>query len=284
MVRSLTRVISVLTILFVITLVAFAQGEKLRYQSEKGVTHQYKINTENSTKAQMGGRDFTTVFGSDIEFSLAGQDASKNGDLVFVAKVDKNLSRVDSPMMKDSAMVSKEINGKRVQLVVTPLGRTVKSVALDSIPRPANPMMGNINPPDMMRRIFVELPEKAVGTGDTWKQTRPDTISAQGMKIISKPDITFKIAGTETKGGYDCLKITFEGTASQYGTGSRQGMELVIDGAVKSKGIAYLAPKAGLLVYVESSSTNDMNISGAGEQMFTATQSVTSNSKMVLVK
>ena len=284
MVRSLTRVISVLTILSVITLVAFAQGEKLRYQSEKGVTHQYKINTENSTKAQMGGRDFTTVFGSDIEFSLAGQDAAKNGDLVFVAKVDKNLSRVDSPMMKDSAMVSKEINGKRVQLIVTPLGRTVKSVALDSIPRPANPMMGNINPTDIMRRIFVELPEKAVGTGDTWKQTRPDTINAQGMKIISKPDITFKIAGTEAKGGYDCLKITFEGTASQYGTGSRQGMELVIDGTVKSKGTAYLAPKAGLLVHVESSSTNDMNITGAGEQMFTATQSVTSNSKMVLVK
>jgi hypothetical protein len=61
-------------------------------------------------------------------------------------------------------------------------------------------------------------------------------------------------------------------------------MELVIDGTVKSKGTAYFAPKAGLLVSVESSSTNDMNISGAGEQMFTATQTVTSNSKMVLLK
>lgn len=283
MVRSLSRVIFILLISTLFVTFAFAQGEQLRYQAEKGVTHQYKINSENKTKAQMMGQDFTTVFSSAIEISIEGQD-SKNGELNFVAKVEKNLSKMDSPMMKDSAMVSKDINGKRVQLVVTPLGKTLKSVALDSIPRPANPMMGNLNPTDMLRRLFVELPEKAVAVGDTWKQTRPDTVNAQGMKIISKPDITYKIAGTEKKNGLDCLKITFEGTASQYGTGSRQGMELVIDGTVKSKGTAYFAPKAGILVSVESSSTNDMNISGAGEQMFTATQSVTSNSKMTLVK
>jgi len=104
------------------------------------------------------------------------------------------------------------------------------------------------------------------------------------MKIISKPDITYKVAGSEKKSGLDCLKITFEGTASQYGTGSRQGMELVIDGTSKSKGTAYFAPKSGILVSVESSTTNDTNISGAGEQMFNGTQSVTANSKMVLVK
>lgn len=283
MVRSFSRVISTLIISTLFVTIAFAQGQQLRYKSEKGVEHQYKINSENKTKAQMMGQDITSLFSSAIELSIEGQD-SKNGDLLFVAKVTKNLSRVESPMMKDTAMVSKEINGKRVQLVVSPLGKTLKTTALDSIPHPANPMMGNLNPVDMLRRLFVEMPEKAVGVGDTWKQTRPDTVNVQGMKMISKPDITYKIATTEKKNGFDCLKVTYEGTSTQYGTGNRQGMELVVDGTVKSKGTAYFAPGAGILVSVESSSTNDMNISGAGEQMFTATQSVTSNSKMVLVK
>jgi hypothetical protein len=283
MVRSLSRVISIIILSTLFVMLAFSQGEQLRYQVEKGVTHQYKISSENKTNAQMMGQDITTLFGTTIEMSIEGQDV-KDGNLVFVAKVDKNLSRVESPMMKDTAMVSKEINGKRVQVIITPLGKTVKTVALDSIPRSTNPMTGNINPTDMLRRLFVELPEKAVATGDTWKQTRPDTVNVQGMTLISKPDITYKVAGTETKSGYDCLKITFEGTATQYGTGSRQGMELVIDGKVKSKGTAFFAPKPGILVAVESSSTNDMNISGAGEQMFTATQMVTSNSKITLVK
>jgi hypothetical protein len=284
MVRSLSRVIFILTLSTLFVMFAFAQGEQLRYQAEKGVSHQYKINSDVKQKMQMMGQEFTSLISNAIELSLEGNDV-KDGNLIFIGKIDKNLSKIDSPMMKDTAMVSKDINGKRVQIVVTPLGKTLKTTAIDSIPAPANPMMGNIvNPTEMMRRLFVELPEKALGIGDTWKQTRPDTTNAQGMKIISKPDITYKVAGSEKKSGFDCLKITFEGTASQYGTGSRQGMELVIDGTSKSKGTAYFAVKSGILVSVESSTTNDTNISGAGEQMFNGTQSVTANSKMVLVK
>lgn len=284
MVRSLSRIIFILIVSTLFATLVFAQSEQLRYQSEKGVAHQYKINSDITQKMQMMGQDFTSLMSSAIELSLEG-DGVRDAQLIFIGKIGKNLSKIDSPMMKDTAMVSMDVNGKRVQIVVTPLGKTLKTVALDSIPPPANPMTGNlVNPTEMMRRLFVELPEKALAVGDTWKQTRPDTTNAQGMKIISKPDITYKIAGTEKKNGYDCLKITFEGAASQYGTGSRQGMELVIDGTSKSKGTAYFASKFGILVSVESSNTSDTNISGAGEQMFSATQSVTAISKMVLVK
>ena len=137
---------------------------------------------------------------------------------------------------------------------------------------------------DFLRQLFVKLPEQAVGLGDTWKYATPDTISAQGMSLITKPDMLFKVVGTEKVKGYDCLKITFEGAGTVYGTGSRQGMEMVIDGTTKSKGTTYFAPKEGLLVSVETESTSDMNISGTGEQMFTATQSTTSAQKMMLAK
>jgi hypothetical protein len=120
--------------------------------------------------------------------------------------------------------------------------------------------------------------------GDTWKYTNVDTMNAQGMTVITKPDILFKVVGSQKVGAYDCLKITFDGTASLYGTGSRQGMEMVVDGTTKSKGTTFFAPKEGLLVSVDSESSSDMNISGTGEQMFTATQSTKSAQKMKLAK
>ena len=144
-------------------------------------------------------------------------------------------------------------------------------------------MMGGGNPTEFLRRLFVELPEKEAGIGDSWKQTRPDTTNAQGMKIITKPDVTFKIAGSETVGGFECLKISFEGTSSQYGTGSRQEWKWSLTAQSSPKAL-YFAPKEGLMVALEQTSTNEMNISGNGEQMFLATNSTTSTSKIVLVK
>jgi hypothetical protein len=285
MFRSSIKLLCLVVLSAAIVTVAFAKGEKLRYQMAKGATHQYTVTSDNKTTAQMQGQDFTTKAWSLFGISMVGDDLSKNGDLVVIAKVDTNISKIDSPMMKDTARVMKDINGKRVRVTLTALGKTVNSENVDPIPpAPASPMGGSINPADFMRRLFLELPEQEVGVGDTWKQMKPDTTNAQGMKIITKPDVVYKIAGTEKMGGYDCVKITYEGTATQYGSGSRQGMELVLDGTVKSSGTAFFAPKEGLLIAIENSSTSDLNISGSGEQMFTATQSTTSVQKVTLVK
>ena len=145
-------------------------------------------------------------------------------------------------------------------------------------------MSGMGNPTDFLRQLFVKLPEQAVGTGDTWKYVTTDTISSMGMSLITKPDVQFKVVGTAKVGSYDCLKISFEGTSSIYGTGSRQGMEMVVDGTTKSKGVTFFAPKEGVLVSVDNETSSDMNISGTGEQMFTATQSTKSTQNMKLAK
>jgi hypothetical protein len=259
-------------------------GEKLRYQMVKGNTYKYVLTGDTKSSVQAMGQDMATNAGNYFKISLMVESTGPDA-IVLIAKVDSNVSRIESMMMKDSAMVMKEINGKRVRLTLSPLGRIVKTVVIDSIvPSRAMQMMGGGNPAEFLRQVFVKLPDQAVAVGETWKNTTPDTISAQGMNLVSKPDVQFKFAGMEKMGGYDCAKITFEGTASIYGTGSRQGMEMVVDGTTKSKGTAYFAPKDGLLVSVESESTSDMNISGTGEQMFTATQSTKSAQKMKLAK
>jgi len=259
-------------------------GEKLRYQMAKGNTYKYVLTGDTKTSVQAMGQDMATNLGNYFAISLRVESTGPDG-LVLVAKVDSNVSRIESMMMKDSALVMKEILGKRVRLNLTPQGKITKSVAIDSIvPSRTMQMMGGGNPVDFLRQLFVKLPDQAVGMGDTWKYTNVDTTNAQGMTVITKPDMLFKVVGSQKMGAYECLKITFDGTASLYGTGSRQGMEMVVDGTTKSKGTTFFAPKEGLLVSVESESSSDMNISGTGEQMFTATQSTKSLQKMKLAK
>jgi hypothetical protein len=259
-------------------------GEKLRYQMVEGNTYKYILTGDTKTSVQVQGQDMATNLSNYFAISLLVENTGPEG-ITIVAKVDSNISKIESMMLKDSAMVMKEINGKRVRLNLTSQGKITKSVAIDSIvPSRTMAMMGGGNPADFLRQLFVKLPDHAVGVGDTWKNTIVDTLNSQGMTVISKPDILFKIVGTQKMGAYDCLKITFEGTASIYGTGSRQGMEMVVDGTTKSKGTTFFAPKEGVLVSVESESASDMNISGTGEQMFTATQSTKSAQKMKLAK
>ncbi|MCX6134025.1 MAG: hypothetical protein NTU47_09460 [Ignavibacteriales bacterium] len=283
--RLITKSFFYLLVCTALVSVAFAGGEKLRYKMAKGTTHAYTLTSDTKTKAQMMGQDITTSAWSMFGVSITGENVGANGEMVLVAKVDTNLSKIDSPMMKDTARVMKEINGKRVRLTVTAMGKTVKSEAIDKFEASQQmQMMGGGSPADYMRGLFVKFPEQAVGVGESWKQTTPDTMNARGFNIVVKPDVTFKIVAAEKFGGYDCLKISFEGPSSQYGTGSQGGMELVIDGTIKVKGTAYFAPKEGLLVGVDQTTTTDTNISGTGEQMFTAVQSSTAASKVTLVK
>jgi hypothetical protein len=259
-------------------------GEKLRYQMVKGNTYKYVLTTDTKGNTQVMGQEMASKSKSYFRISLGVENTGPDA-IILVAKVDSNVSNIESMMMKDSAMVIKEINGKRVRLTLTPLGKTVKTVAIDTIvPSPMTQMAGIGNPGDLLRQLFVKLPEQAVGVGDTWKNIKPDTITTQGMSVVTKPDVLLKIAGTEKVGSYDCLKITFEGTGSMYGTGSRQGVEFVVDGTTKSKGTAFFAPNEGVLVAVESSSTTEMNVAGTGEQTFTMTQSLSASQAMKLAK
>ena len=283
--RSLSRLIFALLVCTAIVSIALAGGDKLRYKMPKGTTHSYILTSDSKTKAQMMGQDFTTTSTSMFGITMTGEDVGTNGEMILIAKVDTNIAKIDSPMMKDTARVIKEINGKRVRLTVTGMGKTVKTEAVDQFEvTPAMQMQGAGNPADYMRSLFAKLPEQAVGIGESWKQTAPDTVNAQGFNMIVKPDVTFKVEAAEKFGGYDCLKITFDGPSSEYGTGSRNGMDLVLDGTIKVKGTAYFAPKEGIIVGIDQATTTDMNISGTGEQMFSMTQSSTVASKVTLSK
>jgi len=283
MFRNLCKTLCLLLLSAAVITSSYA-AEKLRYQMVKGNTYKYVLTTDTKGNTQVQGQEMASKSKSYFHISIAVENTGPDA-LILIAKVDSNVSNVESMMMKDSALVIKEINKKRVRMTLTPLGKTVKTAVIDTIvPSPMTQMAGIGNPGDLLRQLFLKLPEQAVGVGDTWKNTTPDTVNMQGMSLVTKPDVLLKIAGTEKVGSYDCLKITYEGTGSMYGTGSRQGVEFVVDGTTKSKGTAFFAPKEGVLVSIESSSTTEMNVSGTGEQTFTMTQSLSSSQAMKLAK
>jgi len=281
--RTIARSLFLLILSAAVLSVAVAGGEKLRYRIAKGATHSYTLTTDTKMRQQMMGQDFSITSWSMAGITITGESVGANGEMTLIGTVDTNLAKIDSPMMKDTARVLKEINGKRVRLTVAAMGKTLKSELLDKIEL-APQMMGGGNPADYMRGLFTKLPEQEVGVGDSWKQTTPDTVNQGGFKMVLKPDVAFKIEAAQKFGGYDCLKISFEGPSSMYGTGSQQGMELVLDGTLKIKGVAYFAPKEGLIVGIDQTTTSDTNISGTGEQMITIVQSSTAATKVTLVK
>ena len=283
--RTIAKLLSAVLLSGLILSVAFGQGDKLRYQLAKGSTYKYTITADTKAKNQVNGQDMSSTSWSLFGMSFAVEDVDKAGDLTCVVKIDTNLMKIDSPMLKDTSRVMKEINGKRARMIVSPLGKTLKTEVIDAIPAGgAMQMAGMISPTDIARQLFVELPEQEMGVGGTWTLTRPDTTSRQGMKIISKPKVQYKVVGNETILGHDCLKISFDGASSVYGTGSRGEMEMVIDGTNKMKGTLYFDAKAGLIVSVQQSTTSESTISGTGEQMFSMTQSSSTSSKVALVK
>jgi len=260
-------------------------GEKLRYHMSKGATYKYAMARDSKTAAQMMGQEFKSTSVGTMNISLTVEDIGKEGELTCTATLDAAKFSVDSPQMKDTALVPTQFLGKRASVTFSSLGKTQSIVPIDSLPQlpPMSPLSG-FNPTDLFQRILLELPDQEVSVGDTWKVTRPDTVTRMTLKIVSKPNTEFKVVGTEKVGVYDCLKISIEGTSSQYGAGSMQGMEIVVDGTTKSKGYAYFAPKEGVLVAVEQSSDTEMTTTGTGEQMFTQTSTTNQKTTASLVQ
>ena len=274
------------TFLLFVAIVSYSSaGEKLRYHMTKGATYKYTLAIDTKTAMQMMGQDMKSTSGGTMGFSLSVDELGKEGEFTCSAKLDDAKFSVDSPQMKDTALVPSQFFGKRVRITFSPLGKTLSLAPIDSLPKlpPMSPLSG-FSPTDLFRRILLELPEQEVGVGDSWKVTRADTVTRMTLQIITKPISELKVVGMETVGSYDCLKISIEGTASQYGTGTIQGMEIVLDGTTKSKGIAYFAPKEGVLVAIEQSSETETTTSGTGEQVFTQTSTTSQKTKMSLLQ
>lgn len=264
---------------------ACLSGEKLRYAMIKGSTYAYLLTQESKTAANMMGQEFTSTSTAKFWLSLRVEEVGKNGEFICVGKIDTAIMSIESPMMRDTALIPREFFGKRVHVTLSPIGKTLDVTPIDTVPPVQRlAMLGPFGPTDLFRRILFELPDQEVAIGDSWKKAQPDTSKRMNIQIIVKPNTQYKIAGKEKVGALECYKIETEGTASQYGAGQVQGMEVVIDGTIKSKGAIHFAPKEGVLVGIDQTTNVEATTSGTGEQMFTQTTSTEQRTTIKLIQ
>jgi hypothetical protein len=283
--RSPLFCMSCLIALFLLSMHPSLAGQKFVYKFEKGKIYSYSSAIESKTSGQMGGQEFTVTSGAQFNYNIAS--AGKSGNvLTLTATIEKFEMKLDMPMMgfKDSIITMPEMIGKKIQVKITPQGKTISVTPIDTVKPSRLMMMGNVNPVDLFQKVFFEFPEKELDVNAAWKKTDPDTMIRAGMKMITKNNIDFMIAGKEKKNDYDCWKITIGGKSMVEGSGTQQGADVTIDGTVKTNGSAYASPKDGLFVGADQSTESDMTVTATGSQSGASTMMSSTKVKTNLVK
>jgi hypothetical protein len=234
---------------------------------------------------QVGGQDFTITSGINMGYSIVLENADLS-IFTLIMTFDKFDIKLNMPMMgyNDSTVVMKEYLGKRMKLVVTDLGKTISITPIDTIPPSRIQMIAGIDPSDLCRRLFIELPEKEVDINSTWKKELPDTTIKNGIKMLIKHNIDFIVVGAESKAEYNCWKIAINGKSAIEGSGSQGGNDVTIDGTVRVGGAVYFAPKEGIFISAEQPMETDLTTTVTGPQSMVQTMSINTLTRGNLLK
>jgi hypothetical protein len=283
--RSRTILVN-LTLLFVFLCCQISTaGQNLRYNYKNTKVYRYSSIIENKTSGQSMGQEFTMTSSTALDYSISPVSAN-DGVLTLIVKFEKFIVKLNIPMMgfEDSTIVMHEYVGKRVRVVMSDKGKTLSIEPIDTIPPSRIQMMVSLTPSDLFKQILLELPEKELEINGSWKKDQSDTISRGGIKMVTKPNIEFKIAGVEKKNNFNCWKIAINGTSTIEGNGAQQGADVTIDGTVKIAGAAYIAPEEGVFVLSEQSNETEMTTTFTGSQTGTSTMSINTTVKTALIK
>ncbi len=261
-------------------------GQKLRYKFEQGKTYRYEIHANNSVTGQAQGQDFTADSKTKLVIGLVLDKTLPDGSVELIGSFESFQSTLNIPMMgmRDTTIDFADLAGKRVRITMTPRGKTTAIATIDTMPRNMLLSMSGGQPADLFRRVMPELPEQEIAEKGTWTQAQPETTKTSGMTVVSKPNVTFTVAGSEAHNEHACWKITFTGTVTTEGSGTMRGVDVTTDGSVKTAGTIFLAPKEGILVDYQSTYDADQTQTFSGAQTGSQSMQMKITSSSTLLK
>jgi hypothetical protein len=183
------------------------------------------------------------------------------------------VSSVKSARM-DTTMVQTQLMGKRKKLVLSPLGKVLDRIVVDSVKIEGMRSQG-------LREsaTYHVLSPDPVAVGGKWNGSINDTVESMGGKMATDTKIEYTLVGKEKKDGYDCLKIAYAGTFSTNGKGSMRGMDFFVEGTGKVAGTLYWGLK-GYIVAQEGTMETESTAAITGQQNMT----IPSSSSMTITK
>ena len=187
-------------------------------------------------------------------------------------------------MPGDTTIDVKDMNGKRTRIVSTMLGRQISSEIVDTITF-SNPLMKQFaGSSKNYLRVLMELPENAMGTGDTWTVAKKDTQDTEGGAVVSESKINATYVRDVDTLGHKCAVFNYTISIGIEGKMKiQQQFDATIAGDGSGKGSAYFDAKAGRLVANVSSLEMNQQIAITGQMSMIIPQSITTTTNMALL-
>lgn len=264
------------TILIVFILVSIAappalraQEFNLRYNFSSGGVLKYKKNDITSAHiAGPGGIEENIDRKSEASIKIIGEGTVGTTvsylftqDTLFI---DEQKNEELGFRMSDLFNI---LTGKRIRVSITPRGDVRSIQVIDSINVNASfPVSLSDTMLSQQAAIFPTLPHKPVKIGETWTDSRSDTIAprmtVEGMGsntgfTLRTMKTTYTIAGEEVMGKYRCIKLTWKSTTKTEGQMKYGDVEVFTEEDGNTSGTLYFAHKEDILVSMEFRTFNE---------------------------
>ena len=192
------------------------QGVLVSLHPENGKNFKYEITSDITSTMERNGRSFDNIQKFYMSYTLTAEKPDSFVNFIFIAdtgyisfRYGKNKRDIDMSA----------IFGKRIKISFTPKGKFLskKTTPIDSIPKPEKGRRRfGLKPTNFIRTGFFELPEKRFKKGESWTETKTDTIvnndttrNYHSENIINYEN-TYTVLGFEEKAGKMCVHIKIE--------------------------------------------------------------------------
>jgi len=258
------------------------EQKELTYRMKKGDRLKYKMSLAVEQTMEMMGQEMTTGINGDTHMHLDIEGVATDGSITFIYALDSMHVDLKGPQGSQSFKNPAELVGKRTRTTVNAYGKKLSSAVIDSAK--LSGMLAQLGIGRQTALNLLELPGKEIKSGETWSTSRTDTMAQGGGKMIVTPLLTYTVGGEVDTLGYKCVRIATKGTTTIKGEGTQGPMKFFLEGQGPGSGIAYFAPKEGLLVASTSVSDLEMTIALTGPQNMTIPQSTSQKISLVLMK
>jgi hypothetical protein len=220
-------------------------GMILQYRMPENQMLTYESWGETHQVAEVMGQTIETDISSSNNFTAESKGKVENDHrlTITIGGMSLKIQSTQGELEPDMSSVI----GKSFDMVLSDLGKEVELIGADEIKFDLGPE-GTRSVSSGFQDIFPNLADHPVKIGDTWPDESTITEETDSGETIIHFTGVNTLAGFETVGGMECVKITGEGTGTIESKGEQQGMELVTTGEIKGTSTWYFAYKEGIFV------------------------------------
>lgn len=224
----------------------------LRYRMTRGTTYRYAVTHDWQSSTVTRGKTMESASSGTAWISLAIDSIRLNGEFVCTGRVDSANISFGPAFGKDTSVV-RDFFGKRVRMILSPVGKTLSITPIDSLPTGKRASAyAQFGPQQLLRTIFFVLPEQPFGIGESWDVPLEQSAGIGRWNSSMHGGTTFRLGETERVGSHECIRILIEGTiAGRTGGTTRSGIESGSESRSTTNGVALFDLQQGLAVSEE---------------------------------